>query len=167
MNSLFPDMQRSSARISNCGQYRYWLHRSWPSGDGRVICFVMLNPSTADHQQDDPTIRRCVGFAKAWGFSHLFVRNLFCLRATDPKQLLKVSDPVGPEADAELVISMAADMVLVAWGGWVPLGREKRALELLATKDVYCLGKTASGQPRHPLYCKGDLQPVLFREGIR
>lgn len=157
-----------SAEVSECGRYRWWLRRSWKTGgDGKVVCFVMLNPSTADALVDDPTIRRCMGFVRAWGYSTLSVRNLFALRATDPADLLKANEPTGgPRGDLEISAACTADLVIAAWGASVPFGREKEALSLLSAKPLYCLGKTKQGKPRHPLYVRGDAQPVLFQEAI-
>ena len=86
---------KSDAVISDCGKYRYRLTRKW--GYGRPCGFIMLNPSTADALHDDPTIRRCVGFAKAWGCGALIVVNLFAVRATSPREMMRADDPVGPE----------------------------------------------------------------------
>ena len=98
-----------SAELSEDSKYRYWLRRSWKyGGDGQVICFIMLNPSTADALTDDPTIRRCMGFVRSWGGSVLSVRNLFALRATDPAELRTASDPVGPKGDTHLYIAKTA-----------------------------------------------------------
>jgi hypothetical protein len=150
-----------SAGISACGRYRWWLQRSWKTGgNGKLVCFIGLNPSTADAAVDDPTVRRCLAFARAWGFSALSVRNLFALRATDPAELLAADDPVGPSGDAELAAARTADLVVAAWGAKVPFGREARALEILAGVPLYCLGVTKSGAPRHPLYVKGDARPL-------
>jgi hypothetical protein len=157
-----------SAEISPCGLYRYWLRRSWRhGGDGRVLCFVMLNPSTAGGLSDDPTVRRCMAFCRAWGYSALSVRNLFALRATDPAELLRAENPVGPEGEANLRAAATAGLVVCAWGAKVPFGRDRRALEVLAGVPLFCLGLTKDGHPRDPLYCKGDARPVPFapREG--
>lgn len=152
---------RRSAGLSDCGAYRYWLRRSWNSGgDGRTVTFVMLNPSSADHEVDDPTIRRCMGFAKAWGFSTLSVRNLFALRATDPAELLNAQDPIGPLGDIEIQVATSADVLVVAWGAKVPFGRDRRALVLFGAKELFCLGVTKGGYPRHPLYVRAD-QPLI------
>lgn len=162
-----------SAEISECGRYRWWLRRSWKMWDqgmpvvGKgVCCFVMLNPSTADAMQDDPTIRRCIGFARSWGYDTLSVRNLFAYRATDPKELLSAHDPVGTRNDGELMAGATAHRLVAAWGAGVPFGRDKQVLAMFAKHwsavPIYCLGKTKHGHPRHPLYVKADTQPMLF-----
>jgi len=153
-----------SAHISTCGRYRYSLHRRWCGGDGRTVCFVMCNPSTADGLVDDPTIRRCISFARAWGYSVLCVRNLFCLRATDPAELMTAADPIGPDGDVELVEAKTADLLVAAWGAIaLPHRRDQVALEMFAGKPLYVLALTKHGKPRHPLYVKGDAQPILWR----
>jgi len=170
-----PSYIRRSAEISDCGRYRWWLRRSWVLYDERghhikgkgVCCFVMLNPSTADGMQDDPTIRRCIGFAKSWGYDTLSVRNLFPWRATDPKALFHTEALTGGNrGDSELLTACTADLVVVAWGTNVPLGRDQFALGLFRNcfPDValYCLGTTKRGHPRHPLYVNADTQPILF-----
>ena len=117
----------------------------------------MLNPSTADAEIDDPTIRRCMAFARSWGFSCLSVRNLYALRATDPARLEAERDPVGGErGDAELAAATIADLVVVAWGANASPWRERKAVELLSGARLMCLGKTKSGHPRHPLYVRAD-----------
>ena len=88
----------STADFSFCGQYRYTLTRVWSLERGLVL-FVGLNPSTADAERDDPTVRRCVGYARRWGFGGVLVANLFAYRATDPRDLLAVSYPIGPRND--------------------------------------------------------------------
>jgi len=129
----------------------------------------MLNPSTADAFTDDPTIRRCIGFAQSWGYDTLSVRNLFPWRATYPKELLAVDYPTvtgGERGDIELITAMTADLVVVAWGASVPCGRDVRALESFLAfpmKQIHCLELTKNGKPRHPLYVKADRKPQLFR----
>ncbi len=156
---------RGSAEISECGRYRWWLRRSWePDGNSKGVCFVMLNPSTADAMIDDPTIRRCIGYARRWGYSVLSVRNLFAYRATDPASLRGVADPEGGErGDMELQAARSADLVVCAWGAGGPYRkRDRRALELLAGTPLYCLKVTKNGDPQHPLYLKADLEPIPF-----
>lgn len=115
----------------------------------------MLNPSTADAERDDPTIRACVRLARRWGFGSLVAVNLFALRATDPRMLRRARDPIGPENDAAIVGAAAdADLLLAAWGNWGVLHDRGRAvLDLLRPLGrPHCLGLTARGQARHPLY---------------
>lgn len=150
------------AAIDKSGLYRYNLVRLW-DWTKPAICFCMLNPSTADSDSDDPTIRRCLGFARAWGYGRLEVVNLFAYRATRPIQLLEVPDPIGPENDYFIVQAVHhASRVIVAWGA---LGhykqRNKTVIPLLG--EVYCLGTTGSGQPSHPLYQPKEVQPILFQ----
>lgn len=178
MATLFDSKHvHKSAEVSECGRYRWWLRRSWSFWDaelghikGKGVCsFVMLNPSTADAMQDDPTIRRCIGFARSWGFDTLTVRNLFAWRATNPSELLRADTPTGgARGDLELLTACTANIVIAAWGADVPFGRDAEALQLFSKNfshvPIYCLGKTKLGKPRHPLYVKGDTQPQLFIE---
>ena len=134
--------------------YRWSLWRSWNStGDPRVCTFVMLNPSTADGHRDDPTIRRCVGFARREGFTGIHVVNLFALRATNPKELKAAHDPVGSGNDCVILDAVrSSEFTVAAWGRHGPLsGRDKAVLELLEGYPIWCLGTTKKGQPRHPL----------------
>lgn len=150
------------ATLSDCGRYRYRLDRQL-GGDGGECCFIMLNPSTADAEQDDPTIRRCKFFAKREGCSRLVVVNVFALRATDPSELFDAADPVGPDNIAHLDVAVHhADLVVVAWGAHKATNACMAMTFpwLLATSmAVYCLGRTKSGAPRHPLYIRKD-QPL-------
>jgi hypothetical protein len=114
----------------------------------------MLNPSTADAERDDPTIRRCIGFSRAWGFGSAEIVNLFALRATDPGTLRLHADPIGPGTD-DHVRSAAArvEVVIAAWGAFdFAAARAEQVLSLLPGKRLHCLGRTRSGAPRHPLY---------------
>lgn len=166
----------ASAEISDCGRYRWWLRRSWQffrdgqgvPGNG-VCSFIMLNPSTADGRVDDPTIRRCIGFAKSWGYDTLSVRNLFPWRATDPAELGAIDSNIatgGSRGDAELLAALTADRVIVAWGANVPHCRDANVLAMFRRAfpavPLYCLGLTAEGKPRHPLYVRAATQPQLF-----
>ena len=125
----------------------------------------MLNPSTADAQSDDPTIRRCIGFAKGWGYSGLIVGTLFALRATDPAELLAARDPVGGRANALALGDLidAAALVVCAWGQFAGVGRRgSEAIALIRARGGFphCLGRTRQGAPRHPLYVPATSQPV-------
>jgi hypothetical protein len=157
------DMPVTSADVD--GAYRYSLHRRWGHPSLPVATFVMLNPSTADAVTDDPTIRRCRGFARRWGCGGLTVGNLYALRATNPRDLWTAADPVGPRNDAVLdqLVILAGDLggpVVAAWGAHA---RKDRVDAVLARwPDAFrCLGVTGAGAPRHPLYVRGDtaLQP--------
>lgn len=154
------------ALLSPCQKYRYWLKRSWQQGgDGRTLCFIMLNPSTADATLDDPTIRRCLAYTQEWGFSTLEVRNLFAYRSSQPKDLFKAADPVGPQGDYYLLQAREADQIIVAWGANVPFERDREVLKMFkGVASLYCLGATKHGQPRHPLYCRADLVPQLYQK---
>lgn len=152
-----------TAEISECGRYRWWLGREFPDGNG-TITFVMLNPSTADADLDDPTIRRCMGFARSWGFRKLMVRNLFPYRATDPSELLTARQPDGGERGLrELGQILVSDKIVLAWGSTkIPHAMDRLVLKLLddSNRTLYCLGTTANGSPRHPLYVRAD-QPLI------
>ncbi len=143
------------------GLYRYSLWREWDATAPRVG-FVMLNPSRADAVVNDPTIRRCMGFARSWGYGSLEVMNLFAYRTTDPKSLSLVAEPIGTENDAHLVrLTQRTERIIVAWGNWGRLqGRDRQVLQLLSAASLHCLGTTKLGQPRHPLYLKADVTPI-------
>jgi hypothetical protein len=162
-----------TAHISDCGQYRYLLRRDIPArmwGTGDDACeavFVMLNPSTADASVDDPTIRRCIGFATAWGRTGLTVANLYALRSTSPKALWQHRDPVGPENDRWLSALANPNMggeIICAWGANARPDRVTSFRELMREHGakLYCLGTTKDGAPRHPLYLKRDARPIPY-----
>lgn len=156
----------TGAVFDSTRRYRYELTRRW--SDGPTVAFVMLNPSTADDRTDDATIRRCIGYARRWGYGTLRVANLFALRATDPARLKSADDPIGPDNDAHvLAVASEADRVVAAWGahgGY--LHRDRRVLEMLGTLgDVFCLGMTKAGQPRHPLRLPASLTPEIHQPG--
>lgn len=146
-----------SAIFSLCRTWRYDLTRSWNYGDP-VLVVIGLNPSTADETKDDPTIRRCVGFAKSWGFNSLFMLNLFALRSTDPNALRGANDPIGPDNDFHLHSICKGRRVLCAWGTHGEfLGRGEEVREMLHGHcELGHLGLTKDGLPRHPLYLRAD-----------
>lgn len=151
-----------SAVLSGCERYRYLLGREWAVGPTAV--FVMLNPSTADALHDDPTIRRCLHYARDWGCGALTVVNLYAWRATDPAGLWTAEDPVGPENDAHLraAAAIAADTsgpLVGAWGANARPDRIGAALALPGMDRMTALAVTKAGQPRHPLYLKANLTP--------
>lgn len=146
---------KMEAHLSRCESYRYTLTRQWGDGN-RFATFVALNPSTADETQDDPTVRRMIGFAKSWGMDGLHVTNIFALRSTDPKVLRRHGKPVGPQNDRWILeCCLNAEIVVAAWGNHGILnGRGASVLQLLRSQgvDVQCLGMSGMGQPKHPLY---------------
>ncbi len=157
-------MKPSGALFDQSGRYRYLLWRAWDDG-ARRAAFIMLNPSTAGAAIDDPTIRRCIAYARAWGYGVLYVGNLFAYRATDPRALYGANDPIGPENDAYLVaIARRCDLIVCAWGVHGALGdRGAAVLALLgAIAPVYCFGCTKDGHPRHPLYLRRDAPLTIY-----
>lgn len=142
------------------GEYRYYLTRRWAEG-GRV-CWIMLNPSTADAERDDPTIRRCIGFSRDWGYGALSVVNLFALRATDPYELRRHTNPVGSGCDRHIDAEVErADLVIVAWGNHgALLGRGYEVALRIPRGRLNVLGMTSKGQPSHPLYLPKTAKPV-------
>lgn len=155
----------SGAAISRCGRYRYSLWRYWEPG-GSICLFIGLNPSTADATTDDPTIRRCVDFARRWDYGGMTMANLFALRSTDPAQLRTALNPIGPLNDDHLrQLIWYADTVVVAWGARPEAAsRRERIFTLDTSIDLYCLGTTKHGHPKHPLYLKKDTELEIFRE---
>lgn len=155
--------------ISDCGRYRYSLQRDISGGGDGTVTFVMLNPSTADAEQDDPTIRRCISFAHKWAFARLKVVNLYALRATNPRELWLADDPVGPENDHVMnVVFGGSDLIVAAWGAQA---KYDRVFEVMTwpIRPRDCLGLTKDGAPRHPLYVPADRvpQPYRFQMGRR
>lgn len=148
--------EQSSAVID--GPYRYRLDRWW--GDGPRLVWVMLNPSTADANVDDPTIRRVRGFTQREGYDGFTVVNLFSLRATDPAALASHIDPVGWHGDLIPYAAIKrAPAVVVAWGA-NPMAARRAAQFRSSCPDALCLGHTKAGHPRHPLYVRKD-QPLV------
>lgn len=161
------------ATLSDCARYRYRLWRAW--GTGTRALFVMLNPSTADGSSDDPTVRKCCGFARRWGMDGVEIVNVMAYRATDPRTLAHVDAPVGPlnrrfiEQALENVCGNAEGTtpVIVAWGSSVPRPVRHYADNTLhwirnAGVAPLCLGKTKHGYPRHPSRLAYDTPAELF-----
>jgi hypothetical protein len=151
------------AAFSRDRRYRYRLWRRWDRSRP-TIAFCMLNPSTADARRDDPTIRRCIGFARHWGYGGIEVVNIFALRATDPRALRSARDPVGPRNDAFMLRAAAESPIVIAWGVHGALrDREATALQLLGPRArLLALGRTRSGAPRHPLYLRRDTEALEY-----
>lgn len=146
------------ADISACGRYRYTLWRKW--GPGGTCMFVGLNPSTADATIDDQTIRRCIAFARSWGYGRLMMTNLFAWRATDPRDMKAAASPIGPANTDVLFREHAnADLTVAAWGTHgAYMGRDNAVRKLLP--GLHYLRLTKVGHPSHPLYLPASLQPV-------
>lgn len=170
-------MVESSAEFSPCRRYRYALRRAF--ADGPTVMFVGLNPSTADESRDDPTIRRCLGFARTWGYGTLIMANAYAFRATDPRDLHVADGPVGEPGEwADLwlySLALESDLVVAAWGadpGPDPTRPEHvlhtvcSALRVRAAiglrHGLFALGLTQNGSPRHPLYVRADVIPVSY-----
>jgi hypothetical protein len=150
------------ARID--GKYRYLLRRKWDE-NAPQITFVMLNPSIADDNQDDPTLRKCIHFAKSFHCGSLEVVNLFAYRATNPRELKKVADPVGSRNNCYLKLAIKrADLIIVAWGTkGIFQKRNEEVLNLISDKQsLHCLGLTKDGHPRHPLYLRKSTKAIIF-----
>jgi hypothetical protein len=151
----------ATATFDSARVYRYQLTRIWDELRPSAV-WIMLNPSTADAEADDPTIRRCAGFTKAWGLGGLVVVNLFALRATDPRLLRRHPDPVGPRNDEFITEIVWPDsLVVCAWGAnRVADERSVDVLGILSARGAQpkCLGKTRDGYPRHPLYVRGSTE---------
>lgn len=149
-----------TATISECGLYRYDLTRRWADG-GTSCAFIGLNPSTADAEIDDPTIRRCIGFAKQWGHNRLVMLNAYAYRATQPKDMQKAADPVGPLNDEYLLAWLnSCKVAIAAWGVHIEPARQRHIVDLFPWLSVLRL--TKDGFPGHPLYLPKSLSPQLW-----
>jgi len=160
---------RSSAVLSDDREYRYRLTRRWDA-EKPTLAWIMLNPSTADETDDDPTIRRCLGYAEDWGYGSIVVGNLFALRATDPSELRDHPNPVGPDNDDHLrSICRGADRVIAAWGTDGDLHDRGREVVAMLDVDLEALNTTQAGHPTHPLYQPADAEPEPFAydDGLR
>lgn len=154
-----------TAQISEDQLYRYELTRRFD--EEPLLTFVMLNPSTADADVDDPTIRRCISFARRDGWGGIRVVNLYALRSTDPKALLTAADPVGDRNDSVLrgafMLAASGDRPIVAaWGANAKPARVAHVLSLVSGARFMCFGTTKSGQPKHPLYLPGAAELIPF-----
>jgi len=162
------DFGSSDAVFSKCGLYRYELMRSWSTA--KPMMWIMLNPSTADAVDDDPTIRRCIRFAQRQRAGGIIVCNLFALRSTDPSALKVAKDPVGPDNDTTLInCARRSGAIVCAWGTHGTLNNRNQAVMRLLDNEglslkMFCLGLTKHGHPRHPLYLKKntELLPLIF-----
>lgn len=163
-----PEPDVRSATLSDDGRYRYVLTRTW--GPGETATFVMLNPSTADHVKDDPTITRCRRFARDWGYGQLVVVNLYAYRSTSPTAMFTEEargvDIVGPDNDEHLRFALRGrrGIVVAAWGTHAR-PREVEFFRIIAASagvTVNALRVTKSGSPGHPLYIPADTVPTPY-----
>ena len=168
MSDLYDELEEQMSKgalFSSCRTWRYTLWRVWDKS--KPICmFVGLNPSTADETNNDPTVTRCINYAKLWGFGALCMMNIFSFRATDPKDLKKAADPIGPDNLRWLRdIGGRAGMIVAAWGAHGKhLNQGIQILNMFGGLKLFCLGKTKDGSPRHPLYMKSDTTPIEYEE---
>ena len=160
---------KRNAVLSAHGVYRYLLTREWSSGPQGAI--IMLNPSTADEFQDDPTIRKCIGFAQRLGWGGFSVVNLYAYRATDPADLRRAGYPIGPhnEQYIERAVDLAADTgapVVAAWGrkGHQQQARVRAVLAALRSTPVFALRIAKTGAPSHPLMLPYSTQLLPYYE---
>ncbi len=155
------DHMEKGAEISPCGRYRWRLWRRWTMGP--CAAFVMLNPSVADAIVDDPTIRRCMSFARRERCGSLEVVNLFAFRATNPSALISAAVPDGGlQGDAVISATVTrADLIVCAWGS-ASIARQRACwfADNFSNLTLMCLGMTRSGSPRHPLYARSDAQLI-------
>ena len=154
----------NGAEFSPCRTWRYALWRLW---DDRLpkVAFVGLNPSTADETANDPTIRRCIDFAKRWEYGGLYMLNIFAYRATDPRDMKSVVDPDGPGNDLSLRRWCAeATLIVAAWGNHGMHRSRCNEILDLGLGRLFSLGETKHGQPKHPLYLSQRTEPRFWRE---
>jgi hypothetical protein len=171
---------KSSAVISECGTWRYRLDRDFETPNRMTVAFLLHNPSTADGEQDDPTSRRGIGFAKSWGAGRMVFVNPWAGRSTDPTKVWKMPDPVGPDNDRHIddvcyEVNRSGGFIVYAWGliKAPPSKRfeastrlsslDRRIRGIVADYNIKCLGTTKDGWPRHPLYLKGDTQLEVWK----
>lgn len=170
MSDLF---NTAHATFSACGKYRYALRRRWNSGASKICTFIMLNPSTADETNDDPTVRRCIGFAQKWNYDALLVLNLFAFISSNPQEMLAASDPIGPENDRHLLDAAGdatafGNRIVCAWGSFKGITQRVASVrKLLADGNFSALKLSKHGNPWHPLYVPANQQLIAFSLGVK
>lgn len=167
-----------SAMFSGDRVYRWKLWRRWEAGKPELVV-IGLNPSTADETNDDPTVRRCMGFARTWGYGRLLMLNLFPFRAKSPQALASwYAGPLALHArldsltenarhimDEGIRVQAAGGAILAAWGSHGALLGQCDNLSALMDSyglRVACLGITQAGEPKHPLYLRADTKPIAY-----
>lgn len=159
----------ADASLSPCGTYRYLLSRKWqPQHGPNIVLWIMLNPSAADADVDDPTLRKVQKFARAWGYGGVLVANVYALRSSEPDDLLTHPDPVGPANDDVLTTMFDAQGIGLVVAGWGTKAGAQRVQTITgaawkAGRTIHAVGITKGGHPQHPLYVKDEATPVLFR----
>ena len=154
------------AEISECSKYRYSLWRIWDK-DKPIFTFIGLNPSTADHVQDDPTITRCINFAKSWGGGGIYMANLFAYRATKPQEMMAQEDPIGTQNDEYLHrLASQSKHIIACWGNDGAFKERSAFVKQLLKDKLYYLELNKSGEPKHPLYIHSSTQIKPFLDPI-
>ncbi len=164
--TIEPTYIDKGATFSPDRKYRYLLWRTWDKSLPSAM-FLMLNPSTADENVLDPTLRRCVGYAMKWGYGRMDICNIFALRSTDPKELYKSEDPIGVDNDQYILKTAKVNGVIIAaWGNHgAHNNRTQEVVDLLTSPTVFelhALALTKTNQPVHPLYQRSDIMPVRY-----
>lgn len=154
---------KKGACFSECNTYRYTLWRIWDESKP-IVTFIGLNPSTADATNDDPTIGRCIQFAKSWGCGGIYMLNLFAYRSTDPKAMKMYNSPIGLKNDKTILdIAQKSKLVVACWGNHGShLARSGQVRKLLGEIKLSYLVLNKTGEPKHPLYVKGGTSLKLF-----
>lgn len=150
-------------------RYRYSLWRRWRDDcePSEMVAFIGLNPSTADESQDDPTIRRCIGFAKSWGFGGLVMLNLFAFRDTDPRGMKLERHPVGPWNDETIRrVCQVCGRTVCCWGHHGQFRFRSSEVRLIVRQFGWHFGLTTNGEPKHPLYLKADSKLIRWAKGV-
>lgn len=159
-------MERDAV-ISECQKYRYLLRRAWDDDKPRAL-FIMLNPSTADANVDDPTIRSCIRLCTEMGHGSFEVVNLFAWRATKPTELSSGQDVIGPDNDAAICAALGrCDVPICAWGAHkLAYSRGRAVWQAIRAERpaVFCFGRTKDGAPKHPLYIKSGTALEVYRQ---
>lgn len=162
---MIESLIKKDAILDESRMYRYVLIRKWGNNEDNFVNFILLNPSRADERFDDPTIKACITFAQNWWFDGFYVTNLFAFRATKPKDLKKVLDPIGLLNNRHLgETAKKSKKVVIAWGNHGSFKeRDKEVLQILTRICTpHCIQKLKNGSPKHPLYIKRDTKPIIF-----
>ncbi len=157
MSKLF---DHSGATFSNCRKYRYKLWRIWDPNKPMVM-FIGLNPSTANEDTDDPTIRRVMKFAKDWGYGGVYMMNLFAWVTPKPEELKKCENPLGDNNNMLEAVAAKSELIVCAWGAF----KEAKERSMEVTKmfpQGMCLGINGDGSPKHPLYIAGNTRLIKY-----